>query len=363
MPGVYWVQQSSCRDIASPHEVPPGPWVKIGMDFFQDHHGKKYLIIADYFSKFPYIFPVASGTSFQDHQPSPRTLHSWRHASPLWCLTMALHSMEMNSKGLLESSTSCSPHHHLISTSPMVSSRPWWRRSRTPMRKLMDLQMLKQEHYFKLWDTPISTDLPSPAKILHGWPAQGAVISRPSKLINIHQIHGRDSLKYRTHRRNSLTEHTRAKVLRVLKVNEQVQFFPSKQGMGPLTWWTGTVTEILDCGHSYMIQGPNGRVYRRNRAHLKPICYDGMPFQDHPVKKRKSSLKSTPFKTPSPQRWKTCPSRWTPATWMPDPCYLINLTHIRHTLHHHHHHPSSYTHPGCTIISTSCISDHPENHQ
>ena len=24
-----------------PHEVPLGPWVKIGMDFFQNHHGKK----------------------------------------------------------------------------------------------------------------------------------------------------------------------------------------------------------------------------------------------------------------------------------------------------------------------------------
>ena len=23
-----------------PHEVPPGPWVKIGIDFFQDHYGK-----------------------------------------------------------------------------------------------------------------------------------------------------------------------------------------------------------------------------------------------------------------------------------------------------------------------------------
>ena len=40
----------------------------------------------------------------------------------------------------------------------------------------------------QLQDTPISTDLPSPAEILHGPPAQGAVISRPSKLINIHQI-------------------------------------------------------------------------------------------------------------------------------------------------------------------------------
>ena len=48
-----------------PHEVPLGPWVKLGMDFFQDHHGKKYLIIRDYFSKFPYVFPVASAHHFK----------------------------------------------------------------------------------------------------------------------------------------------------------------------------------------------------------------------------------------------------------------------------------------------------------
>ena len=47
------------------HEVPPRPWVKIGVDFFQDHLGKKHLIVADYFSKFPYVFPVASAYHFK----------------------------------------------------------------------------------------------------------------------------------------------------------------------------------------------------------------------------------------------------------------------------------------------------------
>ena len=55
---------------------------------------------------------------------------------------------------------------------------------------------------------------------------------------------------------------------------------------------TGTVTEILDCGHSYMIQAPTGRVYRRNRAHLKPIYYDGTSFQDHSVEKEKKQPKT-----------------------------------------------------------------------
>ena len=31
-----------------------------------------------------------------------------------------------------------------------------------------------------------------------------------------------------------------------------------------------------------MIKGPNGKTYRRNRVHLKPICHDSSSFQtDH----------------------------------------------------------------------------------
>ena len=44
-----------------------------------------------------------------------------------------------------------------------------------------------------------------------------------------------------------------------------------------------------------MIQAPNSRVYRRNRAHLKPICHDGSSFQDHPVKKGKKQPKDNSF--------------------------------------------------------------------
>ena len=52
-------------EMLQPHEVPPRPWIKIGVDFFQDHLGKKHLIVADYFCKFPYVFPVASTHHFK----------------------------------------------------------------------------------------------------------------------------------------------------------------------------------------------------------------------------------------------------------------------------------------------------------
>ena len=117
------------------------------------------------------------------------------------------------------------------------------------------------------------------------------------------QDHQKESIYVRSGRLIELQEKQRehfdkahrAKDLCVPTVKEQVWFFHNKQGTGPIKWTTSTVTEILECGQSYMIQGPNGRVYRRNRAHLKPICHDGSSFQDHLVKKGKKQPKDISF--------------------------------------------------------------------
>ena len=54
-----------------------------------------------------------------------------------------------------------------------------------------------------------------------------------------------------------------------------------------------------------MIQAPNGRVYRRNRAHLKPICHDSSSFQDHPVKKGEKQPKDNSFQDHQPSKAKS----------------------------------------------------------
>ena len=99
----------------------------------------------------------------------------------------------------------------------------------------------------QLCDTPIMADLASPAEILHGCPAQGTVLSRPSKCVNIPQIRQR-LIQLQAKQKENFDKAHRAKDLHVLKVKEKVQFFPNKQGTGPLQWITGTVTEILECG-------------------------------------------------------------------------------------------------------------------
>ena len=42
--------------------------------------------------------------------------------------------------------------------------------------------------------------------------------------------------------------------------------FTTNKAQAPVKWTTGTVTEILECGQSYMVQDPNSRVYRRNSS-------------------------------------------------------------------------------------------------
>ena len=166
--------------------------------------------------------------------------------------------------------------------------------------------MLRLEHYFSYMTHP-SQQIFHPQQrfymdVLH----REQFFSRPSKCVNICQIQQK-LIKLQEKQKENFNKAHRAKDLHVLKVKEQVQFFLNKQGTGPVKWTTGTVTEILEYGCSYMVQAPNSRVYRRNRAHLKPICHDGSSFQDHPVKKEKKQLKDNSFQDHQPSKVKSVP--------------------------------------------------------
>ena len=59
-----------------PHKVPPRPWVKIGVDFFQDHLGKKAPNSGRLLQQVPICVSSGIDTSFQDHHSPERTLCS-----------------------------------------------------------------------------------------------------------------------------------------------------------------------------------------------------------------------------------------------------------------------------------------------
>jgi len=45
-----------------PHEVSSHPWEKVGVDYFT-LHSKDFLLIVDYYSKYPAVISVASKTA------------------------------------------------------------------------------------------------------------------------------------------------------------------------------------------------------------------------------------------------------------------------------------------------------------
>ena len=296
---MYRVQQPTLQ----PHKVPPRPWVKIGVDFFQDHLGKKHLIVADYFSKFPYVFPVASTHHFK----TITHLRELFAAEGVPAIVMSDNGPPFSREEFRQFAhdfdfvhTTSSPHFH--QSNGFIEAMV--KKVKNAYKKMDGSPNAQARTLLQLHDTPIMADLPSPAEILHSYPAQGTVLSRLSKRVNICQIRQR-LVKLQEKQKEHFDRAHRAKDLHPLKVKEQVQFFHNKQGTGPIKWTTGTVTEILECGQSYMIQGPNGRVYRRNRAHLKPICHDGSSFQDHPVEKGKKQPKHNSFQDHQPSQAKS----------------------------------------------------------
>ena len=121
-----------------------------------------------------------------------------------------------------------------------------------------------------------------------------------------------------------------------------------------------TVVEILEQGHSYIIEGPNSKKHRRNRAHLKPLCHDGSSFQDPPKVQKKNPSKSDQidsFQDPRP-RWKksvtfrndplifeSIPNRDIASKTSKPTQHSSHSSHMYiHPIHPHHHHQHS-SHP------------------
>ena len=181
-----------------PHEVPPRPWVKIGVDFFQD------------FSKFPYMFPVASTHHFE----TITHLRELFAAEGVPAIIMSDNGPPFNGEEFRQFShdfdfmhTTSSPHFHQLNEfiKAMV------KKVKNTYKKMDRSPNSQARALLQLHDTPITADLLSPAEILHGHPAQGTVLSRPSKRVNICQIRQR-LVNSKKNRKNTSTEPTEPKI-------------------------------------------------------------------------------------------------------------------------------------------------------
>ena len=247
------------REPLQPHEIPDGPWQKLGMDFF-DLKGKCYILICDYFSKFPFMFSCkTSWGSLKDrlidlfsNKGFPKEIIS-DNGSPFNSQEFADY---LSSHGVKH--TTSSPHY--------PQSNGFIERHIQTVKNLLYKAMDAgtqsfQEVLSELRATKIGNDLPSPAEILHG---RSLITGEPVTVDHAkvkavlvgRQI--KDSQQY--------NKSHRVKTQRALVLGERC-------------WGTGTNNEWLDCyitgidkeNRCYQVVFEDtGRCLRRTRSHLRP---------------------------------------------------------------------------------------------
>ena len=249
------------KEPLQPHDIPEGPWRKLGIDYFA-FDGNSYVLICDYFSKFPFLYRAK--TSFwslrdrlidlfsiegypdeivSDNGPPFQSKEFAKFLSGLGIKHTTSSAGYPCSYGFIE--------RHIQTVKNMLSKSS---NTRSFQEVLADLRT-----------TRIGTELPSPAEILHG----RNLTTRAQVEIDIKAI--RSVLQER--QLKMMLDHNtsrRAKKARLLVVGERCHV------LGPGNKWIDTfITGITDSGRSYETQvEATGKQLTRNCSHIRPRSPD-----------------------------------------------------------------------------------------
>ena len=252
----YIKRSHVAKEPLQPHDIPEGPWRKLGIDYFT-FNGNSYVLICDYFSKFPFLYRAkTSFWSLRDRLINLFSIEGYRDE------VVSDNGPPFQSKefakflsGLGIKHTTSSPGYsrsngfivHIQTVKNMLSKSS---NTRSFQEVLADLRT-----------TRIGTGLPSPAEILHG----RNLMTRAQAEIDIKAIHS----VLQARQLKMMLDHDssrRAKKARPLVVGERCHV------LGPGNKWIDAfITGITDSGRSYETQvDATGKQLTRNHSHIRP---------------------------------------------------------------------------------------------
>ena len=268
-------------------EVPPHAWHTIGSDLFY-WNKMDFLVLVDYFSKFPIVRKLPNSTSQaviqecskvfaelgkpfifrSDNGPcySSDEFKRFMHKSSIRHTTSSPHYPQSN--GLAESMVKVSKN---LMKKAIAEGKEWY-------EGLLDYRT-----------TPQHPTLPSPAEIFYGRKIRSAITISHLQLMN----------KFSSENREKMVELDDKKV--VIKKNVKEMEFESGQKVFHYDvlskkWYQGEIVQMCKEPNSYLVKSVNGATYRRTRNHIKP-CQIPDPETSHrstvwkPAEDLKTSLK------------------------------------------------------------------------
>ena len=244
------------------HDVPQEPWERIVMDYFY-MNGRLYILICDYFSKFPFLFQVKtmSFANLKDHLEELFSVEGIPNE------IMSDNGPPFNGKEFSSYLTGLGIRHTTSSPNYPRSNGFIEREIQTVKRLLEKANSSGRSHQEALTGLraqPLGDGLPSPSEILHG----RSLVTRKASPVDLTVVH-QSLIALQAKYTKSHDKAKRTKTQRALVIGEEVHFLSGKN-----EWQIGIVTGTTDTGRSYNILTDEGTSLRRNRSHLKPRCHD-----------------------------------------------------------------------------------------
>ena len=245
------------KEPLQPHDIPEGPWRKLGIDYFT-FNGNSYVLICDYFSKFPFLYRAkTSFWSLRDHLIDLFSIEGYPDE------IVSDNGPPFQSKEFAKFLSGLGIKH--------TTSSPGYPHSNGFIER--HIQMVKnilskssntrsfQEVLADLRTTRIGTGLPSPVEILH----RRNLTTRAQAEIDIKAI----CSVLQERQLKMMLDHDmsrRARKARPLVVGERCHV------LGPGNKWIDAfVTGITDSGRSYETQvEATGGQLTRNHSHIRP---------------------------------------------------------------------------------------------
>ena len=232
------------------------------MDYFY-MNGRLYILICDYFSKFPFLFQVKtmSFANLKDHLVELFSVEGTPDE------IMSDSGPPFNGKEFSSFLTGLGIR-HTTSSPNYPRSNGFIERQIQTVKRLMEKAIGSgrslQEALTGLRAQPLGDRLPSLAEILHG----RSLVTRKASPVDLTAVH-QSLIALQAKYTKSHDKARWAKDQRALVIGQEVYFLSGKN-----EWQIGTVTGTTDTGRSYNILTHEGTSLRRNRSHLKLRCHD-----------------------------------------------------------------------------------------
>ena len=246
------------------HELPTRPWEKIAVDLF-DLNGTEFMVTVDYYSSFFEVDRLTSKTA--EEVVNKLKVHLARHGIP--DPQVSDNGQPFSSAKFQEFANSYGFEH--VTSSPAYPQSNWKAENAVKTVKNLLAKAVKSEQdpYLVLLDwknTPTETLNSSPVQRLFGRRTKTRLLT--SNQLLKPKLPGEVSPKLKLQKtKESLYYNKGAKELEELCPGDIVWLQPSTSQIGK-DWTQARVKGKVDI-RSYQVRTEDGRLYRRNRRHLR----------------------------------------------------------------------------------------------